>query len=158
MASHDNKITHVCLQHHSQSQQRIYRWHVVLDYDANYCQKAEATLNKDWSAIDTSLFSQCFTGRARKALAVSTAALSNMIHQSASARRGSTQAMRKSTAFIQNNKNKGWMYASTGTYNHPCHTIHAATNMNASSASQKSTLTWIFQRGLKRDTLKKTDH
>ena len=41
---------------------------MVLDYDANYCQKAEATLNKDWSAIDTSLFSQCFTGRARKAL------------------------------------------------------------------------------------------
>ena len=37
-------------------------------YDANYHQKAEATLNKDWSAIDTSLFSQCFTGRARKAL------------------------------------------------------------------------------------------
>ena len=66
MATHDNNITHVCLQHHSQSQQRIYRWHVVLDYDANYCQKAETTLNKDWSAIDTSLFSQCFTGKARK--------------------------------------------------------------------------------------------
>ena len=60
--------SHVCLQHHSQSQQRIYVWHVVLDYDANYHQKAEATLSKDWSAIDTSLFSQYFSGRARKAL------------------------------------------------------------------------------------------
>ena len=28
---------------------------------------------------------------------------------------------------------------------------HAPTNMNASSASQKSTLTWIVPRGLKRD-------
>ena len=36
-------------------------------YDPNYHQKAKATLNKDWSANDTSLFSQCFTGRARKA-------------------------------------------------------------------------------------------
>ena len=35
-------------------------------YDANYRQKAEATRNRDWSAIDTTCFSQCFTGKARK--------------------------------------------------------------------------------------------
>ena len=28
--------------------------------------KAEATCNRDWSAIDTTYFSQCFTGKARK--------------------------------------------------------------------------------------------
>jgi len=36
-------------------------------YDANYHQRAAATCSKDWSVTDTTLFSQCFTGRAKKA-------------------------------------------------------------------------------------------
>ena len=106
MTFHDNNITHVCVCH-SQSQQR--------------CQ-LPPELNKDWSAIDTSLFSQCFMRRARKALARLYQLQLLQTWFSARARKASAQPMRTSKAFIRNNKTKGWMYASTGTYNRPCHT------------------------------------
>ena len=70
MASHCNNITHMCAYFNViLKANREYTGGMWSYYDANYRQKAEATLNKDWSAIDTSLFSQCFTRRARKALA-----------------------------------------------------------------------------------------
>ena len=60
--------SHVCAYNIILKANREYTGGMWSYYNANYRQKAEATLNKDWSAIDTSLFSQCFTGRARKAL------------------------------------------------------------------------------------------
>ena len=117
-------------------------------YDVNYRQKVEATLNKDWSAIDTSLFSQCFTGRAiERCRAVPTAAPSNMNQQNARTRMASIQPMKTSKTFIQSNKNKRPMCASTGITNTLVTPLHAATSMNASSAFHKNTLSWIVQKG-----------
>ena len=73
----------------------------------------------------------------------------NMIQQNARTRKASTQPAKTSKAFIWNNKNKGWIYASTGTTTALVTPHHATTNMNASSASQKRTLSWIVPRGLK---------
>ena len=70
-------------------------------YDVNYRQKVEATLNKDWSAIDTSLFSQCFTGRPiEQCRAVPTAAPSNMNWRNARTRTASVQPTKTSKTFI----------------------------------------------------------
>ena len=150
MASHDNNIRHVCLHHHSQSQQRIYRWHVVLDYNANYRQKAEATLNKDWSAIDTSLFSQCFTGRARKALGCINC--SSLKHDSAEClrKKGNRPANEDIKGlYPKQQKTKAGYMLQLELTTALVTPHHATTNMNASSASQKSTLTWIFPGCLK---------
>ena len=38
-------------------------------YDATYRQRAAATGSWQWSLVDSALYSQCFTGRARKSLA-----------------------------------------------------------------------------------------
>ena len=115
-------------------------------YDANYCQKAEATLNKDWSAIDTSLFTQCFTGRARKAQGCVNC--SSLKHDSA-------ECQRKKGKCPANEDIKGLYLKQQKQRPDVCFNWnlqpphHATTNMNASSASQKSTLTWIFSRCLK---------
>ena len=118
-------------------------------YNANYRQKAEATLNKDWSAIDTSLFSQCFTGRARKAL--SCINCSSLKHDSAECphKKGNRPA---------NKDNKGQMYASTGTYNRPCHTTPCHYKHECIKCFPEEHSYMDFPKMLKRDTLKKTDH
>ena len=38
-------------------------------YNATYRQRAAATGTRQWSAVDLALYSQCFTGRARKTMA-----------------------------------------------------------------------------------------
>ena len=67
MASKGNDTIHMCayfsiiLKAHREYTRGMWSY-----YDANYRQRAAATRNKDWSVIDTTLFSQCFTGRAKK--------------------------------------------------------------------------------------------
>ena len=118
-------------------------------YDANYHQKAEATLNKTGQLLTPHFSASASQEEPERHWAVSTAAPSNMIQQNARARKASAQPAKTSKAFIRNNRNKGRMYASTGTTTALVTPHHAATNMNASSASQKRTLSWIVPRGLK---------
>ena len=144
MASHGNNITHMCAYFNIiLKANREFAGGMCSYYDANYRQKAEATPNKDWSVIDTSLFSQCFTGRARKAQRCINC--SSLKHDLAECpcKKGKHAANEDIKGFYRNNKNKGWMYASTGTTTTLVTPHHAATNMNASSASQKSTRSWI---------------
>ena len=67
MASNGHNIVHMCAYFSViLKASREFSGNMWAIYDANYRQKAEATRNKDWSAIDTTYFSQCFTGKARK--------------------------------------------------------------------------------------------
>ena len=127
-------------------------------YNANYHQKAEATLNKDWSAIDTSLFSQCFTGRPRKALGGINC--SSLKHDSAEyqCKKGKRPANEDIKGLYPKQQNKGRIYASTGTYNLPCHTTPCRYKHECIKCFPEEHSYMDFPKMFKRDTLKKTDH
>ena len=68
LASSGENIVHMCAYFQViLKASREYSGGMWKQYDTQYRQKAEATHNKDWSAIDTTIFSQCFTGRAKQA-------------------------------------------------------------------------------------------
>ena len=67
LSSKGQNITHMCAYFNViLKASREYTDDMWRHYDADYRQKAEATHNQDWSTIDTALFNQCFTGRARQ--------------------------------------------------------------------------------------------
>lgn len=70
MASKGNNVTQMCSYFNSILQcSKEYIGGMWSYYVAHYRKKAGATHNSDWSAIDTNLYSKCFTGRAKKTLA-----------------------------------------------------------------------------------------
>ena len=67
LSSKGSNITHMCAYFNTiLKASREYTDDMWRHYDADYRQKAEATHNTDWSSIDSALFNQCFTGRAKK--------------------------------------------------------------------------------------------
>lgn len=116
-------------------------------YDANYRQKAEATRNKDWLAIDTTYFSQCFTGKARKVEGCS---------DCGSLKHETTECPRKKGKHLANKDIKAPSPKQQKTkpanwnYKCPCHLIPAHTSMNASSAPQRTTNSSIAPNNSKR--------
>ena len=67
LSSKGSNITHICAYFNTiLKASREYTDDMWRHYDADYRQKAEATNNTDWSSIDSALFNQCFTGRAKK--------------------------------------------------------------------------------------------
>lgn len=66
LASNGDNITHMCAYFQViLKASKEYSGTMWKQYDAQYRQKAAATHNKDWSTIDSTIFNQCFTGRAR---------------------------------------------------------------------------------------------
>lgn len=111
---------------------REYTGSMLSYYDVNYRQKAETTLNMDWSAIDTSLFSQCFTGRARKAQGCTNC--SSLKHELAEClrKKGKRPANKDIKGLYPKQQKQRPNVCFNWNYNRPCHTTPC--HMNASSA------------------------
>ena len=127
-------------------------------YDANYRQKAEATLNKDWSAIDTSLFSQCFTGRARKAQGCINC--SSLKHDSAECpcKKGKRPANEDIKGFYPKQQKQRPDVCFNWNYNRPCHTTPCCYKHECFKCFPEEHSFMDCPKRVKRDTLKKTDH
>ena len=121
MATHGNNFTHVCPTSFSKPTENIQVACGPTTMPTT-TRKLKPHSIRTGQLLTPHFLASASLGEPERHWAVSTAAPSNMIQQSARARKATAQPMRTSKAFIRNNKNKGRMYASTETYNRPCHT------------------------------------
>ena len=124
LAANNNNFFHMCAYFQViLKASREYAGSTWKYYDAQYRQKAEATRNKDWSVIDSSLFSQCFTGRAKPTPSCSHCA--SLKHDSADCprerrlKRASTSSEEKDTSKNPSAKRSDICY--NFNYRRPCH-------------------------------------
>ena len=74
-------------------------------YDADYRQKAEATRNTNWSAIDTATFNHCFTGKAKQIQRCTNC--NSLKHNTAACPRRKGKCPLGTTYRLPNNQNRG---------------------------------------------------
>ena len=111
-------------------------------YDFQYRQQAAATNNKDWSVVDTSLFSRCLTGHAKKVSSCSNYGSLKHDTPDCPRRKGKRPANEENSSQLAKKPKTNLCY--NYIYKRPCYQKpHANGNMAAFAVKQTIIPCWI---------------